>query len=348
MNKNTYNILSLDGGGIRGYISSLILKDLETSLYINESSYSPLLNKFDLITGSSTGSLIMALLAKGYKAESIPSIYEKWGPIIFSDTPFNITTNSDFNLSPNNKLLNLLNSLKSKLGLAPRFSTEKLQSIAQHLVPGAFEVSLEEFDKESLELLVPLYDVLNDKLTLVSSKHKELLMSEIVVASSCFPTVFGAQELEINKIKSLYMDGGIAVSNPSLLGVIHALNSGYELGDIRLVSIGTGTNVVTITEDLALAKGKLGWLTKLPSLLHSGGQEVQEYFAKNLTVEDYRFQVSLDRNDWGIKGTIDMTDTSKKSFSNMRALVKAYTQSEDYNSQKDTLKKIWNSELFNT
>ena len=52
--KRTIKILSIDGGGIRGLLPALILKNL-----INRfSGEKNLCNRFDLIAGTSTGSLI--------------------------------------------------------------------------------------------------------------------------------------------------------------------------------------------------------------------------------------------------------------------------------------------------
>lgn len=53
----TYRILSLDGGGIRGVIAAVILAEVEKQLNI------PLNQYFDLIAGTSTGSILAAAIA---------------------------------------------------------------------------------------------------------------------------------------------------------------------------------------------------------------------------------------------------------------------------------------------
>ncbi|MEH2079931.1 MAG: patatin-like phospholipase family protein [Nostoc sp.] len=59
----TFKILSLDGGGIRGVISVQMLKEVEKQI---KKTYDLELHEyFDMITGTSTGSIIAAGLAKG-------------------------------------------------------------------------------------------------------------------------------------------------------------------------------------------------------------------------------------------------------------------------------------------
>jgi patatin-like phospholipase/acyl hydrolase len=61
-------ILSLDGGGVRGILSLGLLLQIETLLrarHGNDPQFR-LCHYFDLIAGTSTGSIIAALLAKGW------------------------------------------------------------------------------------------------------------------------------------------------------------------------------------------------------------------------------------------------------------------------------------------
>ena len=51
------NILTIDGGGIRGYFSAYLLERIQQELDVKFSEY------FDLIAGTSTGSIIAAALA---------------------------------------------------------------------------------------------------------------------------------------------------------------------------------------------------------------------------------------------------------------------------------------------
>jgi patatin-like phospholipase/acyl hydrolase len=78
-----FRILSLDGGGVRGYLSIKILENVE--IFLNEVNGNdlPIGNRFDLIVGTSTGAIIGGLLAIGKTAKEVRKLYENDISIIF-------------------------------------------------------------------------------------------------------------------------------------------------------------------------------------------------------------------------------------------------------------------------
>ncbi|KAI9165166.1 hypothetical protein LWI28_008891 [Acer negundo] len=87
-------VLSLDGGGIRGIISGVILAQLESHLQeLDDDKDARLADYFDVIAGTSTGGLITALLTAPDEngrpisaAEDIVPFYFNNGPDIFPQT----------------------------------------------------------------------------------------------------------------------------------------------------------------------------------------------------------------------------------------------------------------------
>ena len=69
-------ILSLDGGGAKGFYTLGVLAQVEAMLKKN------LCDHFDLIFGTSTGSIIAALLSLGYKIEDIHGLYRQHVPTV--------------------------------------------------------------------------------------------------------------------------------------------------------------------------------------------------------------------------------------------------------------------------
>ena len=67
-------ILSLDGGGAKGFYTLGVLREIEGMVKC------PLHEKFDLIFGTSTGAIIAALLALGKSVGEISDLYEKYVP----------------------------------------------------------------------------------------------------------------------------------------------------------------------------------------------------------------------------------------------------------------------------
>ncbi len=64
-------ILSLDGGGSKGFYTLGVLKEIEGMMNC------PLYQLFDLVFGTSTGAIIAALIALGYEVDAIHSLYKE-------------------------------------------------------------------------------------------------------------------------------------------------------------------------------------------------------------------------------------------------------------------------------
>src|ERR1700733_14120108 len=77
MSSDPYRVLSLDGGGAKGFYTLGVLKQVEAML-----GGKPLYEHFDLIFGTSTGAIIAALLALGHQVESVLNLYEEHVPTI--------------------------------------------------------------------------------------------------------------------------------------------------------------------------------------------------------------------------------------------------------------------------
>ncbi|HUZ46744.1 MAG TPA: patatin-like phospholipase family protein [Terriglobia bacterium] len=74
-------ILSLDGGGAKGFYTLGVVAQVEAML-----KGKPLCERFDLIFGTSTGAIIAALLSLGYKVEDILCLYRKHVPTIMKNS----------------------------------------------------------------------------------------------------------------------------------------------------------------------------------------------------------------------------------------------------------------------
>src|SRR4051812_9892563 len=71
-----YRILTLDGGGAKGFYSLGVLREIEGLLA------QPLHESFDLVFGTSTGAIIAALIALGYPVVDIHALYKEHVPRI--------------------------------------------------------------------------------------------------------------------------------------------------------------------------------------------------------------------------------------------------------------------------
>ncbi len=69
-------ILSLDGGGSKGFYTLGVLREIEAMLNC------PLHKRFDLVFGTSTGAIIASLIALGYEVDQIHELYKEYVPEI--------------------------------------------------------------------------------------------------------------------------------------------------------------------------------------------------------------------------------------------------------------------------
>ena len=73
---NPCRVLSLDGGGAKGFYTLGVLREIEGM--VNR----PLCECFDLIFGTSTGAIIASLLALGRTVQDISALYEQYVPTV--------------------------------------------------------------------------------------------------------------------------------------------------------------------------------------------------------------------------------------------------------------------------
>jgi len=81
--KGPKRILALDGGGIRGILTLQFLKTIETLVKQRLGDEALLCDYFDLIGGTSTGSIIAAGLACGMTVEALQELYRNIGASVF-------------------------------------------------------------------------------------------------------------------------------------------------------------------------------------------------------------------------------------------------------------------------
>ncbi|MBR1424801.1 patatin-like phospholipase family protein [bacterium] len=213
--KKTFKILSIDGGGIKGIYSIALLSKLE------ELTDQKIVNSFDLICGTSTGGLIALLLGAGYSPREILEFYKTNANIIF----------------PQSKKANLL---KLAMGKA-KFSNEPLKKVLkQYLGDKKMQDSI-------VKLCIPAVDSDNERPTVFKTGHSKeyvrdphLLMLDVALATSAAPTYFPNYKIE--SLGRSFVDGGLSANNPSLIGVIEAMNlfvgQNKEFENFSVFSIG--------------------------------------------------------------------------------------------------------------
>jgi patatin-like phospholipase/acyl hydrolase len=286
MQKQHVRILSIDGGGIRGIIPLIILKNLESRLKDGKH----LSECFDIMAGTSTGGIIVLLLStpdqKGrpkYKAHEVLELYKTLGKQAFQTSLWqNIKTGAGW-----------WNAKYSASGL-------------ERILESYFEAI--ELKDTLTNVIVPAYEIEQDKTyffktTLArSSNDYNYYLKDIARATSAAPAYFKpAQVANVSSMQSrVFVDGGLAANNPTISAAVYAADIYGHETPFYIVSLGTGTNYGAKSKLLERNEvensGFLGWAKKIiPTMMYAVNAvtdyEMRHIFNYNKSHMDYyRFQ----------------------------------------------------------
>lgn len=246
-------ILSLDGGGIRGVISLGILKSIESYLAQRSGRGNTfrLSDYFDLIAGTSTGSMIAGALALGMTVDEVKAFYDKMGPILFPKTDVK------------GVLKFKRDGAKLDGVLSEVFGSRTFES--QDFRTGLM-VCLKRIDTDSNWCLTnnprsKFWETTDGSYT----PNKDYPVKAIIRASAAAPTFFEPVTMQITEKSpsgfpeqpGAFVDGAITGYNsPALQALMVALLPSYRFGwrsgpeNLLLISVGTGMrrNRFTVAE----------------------------------------------------------------------------------------------------
>lgn len=300
------NILSIDGGGMKGIVSAIVLVQLEKYLkQYSGNENSGITDYFDIVAGTSTGSILTALLLcpdelgkPKYHAEDVLEMYITKGKMMFQKRP-GYPVNSLFGL------------LKSKY-------TNRY-----------FKRELKEYfgDMPLSRLLKPClivsYDMATRKTLFFNSNScrvdpkRDILVRDAVLCSCSAPTYFPP----VGTNRGMYfehclIDGGVAANNPAMSALVEALKFNHvtNLSDTYLLSLGNATTLKTYscerTENWGIAK----FAFPLINIIMESSEEIVDYQVRKL-YECYNISNHYLRVEEMVHGEIpSMDDTSKEAI----------------------------------
>ncbi|MEG3838329.1 MULTISPECIES: patatin-like phospholipase family protein [unclassified Microcoleus] len=261
----TFKILSLDGGGIRGVLSATILKQVETT--IQEKTGQKLHEYFDLISGTSTGSILAAAITCQMNVQQMIDFYLEEGKNIFLPS-----------VREARKWRKVSQALGSNLLYPHEQGEQGLAKILQKKLihPELGSPKMSEIDRPYI--LIPAYDVYSRNTTWFTNNpadaktwYDNIELWKICTASASAPTFFPPYNLPYNEEQSLpHIDGGVSANNPALVAIAHALliekQNKLQLSDIAVLSIGTGNTTCPYSYEEINEWGQLGWARRLPDM----------------------------------------------------------------------------------
>lgn len=302
-----YKILALSGGGIRGVVSATILVEIEKELG------APLGQHFDLIAGTSTGSLLALGLAQGFSAKELLGFYIQDGIDIFPD---------------------FWNWLPRKIGQIFRdglsrtlFDDSGLERVIQHRL--GRDIRFGELKKP---LIVTAYDIWNQAAVIfknTKAEHANIPAWEICRASCAYPGVFPAHLLSDREaiedhlktgpsrttapyrrngklIETIpLIDGGFIAGNPGVCGLAERLRWNHDFPewnlpcppppervdpkDIVVVQVNTGRDVQKVSAAQSRQWGLGSWQLLSLTALFTGNNLVTDYALRQQLGEENCF-----------------------------------------------------------
>ena len=266
-----YRILSLNGGGIRGYLTLQILS------YIEEQADCKISDLFDLVVGTSSGSLIGALL------DSLPASY------------VSSTLKSSYRhqlFKPN--LLSFGGLFQTK------YKTENknnlIEEITDHISFRNYDFAAVAYDiKSNRPVIFNTLEQENNYRYLMTTEYST---SDAVKASSAAPLFWDPYSLD----EMILVDGAMVCNDPTNIGIKLALNTNHRLEDLYIVNLTTGSN--TRNYDMTCGAGILQWTMPLLSMLTNSQANATSMLYTNEGLDYYSLDVPL------INGSDDIDDIS--------------------------------------
>jgi patatin-like phospholipase len=231
----TYRILSLDGGGIRGVFPAAFLARLEDHVGKPIGSY------FDLIAGTSTGGIIAIGLGLGLSAHDILKLYEERGPAIFDQ----------HHGRAENWLRQRWRGAIQLFG--SKYSSAALRDALQSIMGDR------RLGESRTRLVIPAWHPMLERVYIYKTAHHPRLESDYkqtaldaAMATAAAPT-FLNPHLTSDAVE--LVDGGVWANNPIGVAAIEAIGVlGWPAKRLNILSIGTINDV----------KAPPSWRGKLP------------------------------------------------------------------------------------
>ena len=260
----SYRILSLDGGGIRGILTARILERLEEQL-------PGFLNGIDLFAGTSTGGLLALGLASGMTPTQLRAMYQEFADTVFADSLLD-------------NLLDLGNLIGAEYAYQPLktvlehyFSNQTLAALSRRVLISSFDLDNEGRGAGGIRSWKMKF--FHNYPGPESDGDQSIVDvgMRTTVAPAYFPVYQG------------YIDGGVATSNPAMCALAQAINphtGGQSLGNIALLSMGTGYNphyLPILDANWGLAQ----WAPHMLKIMMEAGTFTVDYQCRQILGESY-------------------------------------------------------------
>ncbi|CAN7770339.1 CBASS cGAMP-activated phospholipase [Caballeronia sp. LjRoot34] len=256
-----YRVLSLDGGGVRGLYTAVLLAELSRR-FAAQDGLTPgaefdLGKQFDMIVGTSTGAILAVALAAGVPLSEVARLFRDKAPGIFQHPV------------PEGGLA--LVSWISRHLRKPANAPEALRAALAEVLKD--ETVKQMYERRGIALCIPTVNVETNKSWVFKTPHdrKEnrlhrddnYKLVDVCMASAAAPIVFPLKCVEKPEDKAQvnwFTDGGLWANNPSLVALTEALTMVDPERPIELMAVSTCPPFKgRALRDHDSRRGLLGW-----------------------------------------------------------------------------------------
>ena len=254
-----YHILTLDGGGIRGLLTAILLERLEAAR-------PGLLAQVDLFAGASTGGILALGLAAGRTPAQARDLYERRGREVFADSRWD-----NFRDLGHAVRAQYTNAALKRV-LTAEFGSMTLGDLPHRVLVAAFDLENDPNCPPQMRTWKPKF--FHNFPGRDSDAHEKV--ADVAMRTCAAPSYF--------PIYQGYIDGGVVAANPSMAALAQALEpntGGQVLGDITLLSLGTGRN----NRYVPAQNNDWGWVQWAPHIINivlDGTSGVADYECRQL------------------------------------------------------------------
>lgn len=238
-------ILSLDGGGIRGVMTSRVLVELERL------SGRPIAGLFDIVAGTSTGGMIALAITKpggdgkpAHTAQEVFDTYVSYGRRIFPRVVWRPLRMDRLRASRP-----IVAQRLGALARPARYGNARYSAAGLHALLDEM-LGTTRLAEAMADVIVPSYDWKAGRAVVFRSRgarNGDLMnptMVQVALATTAAPTYFPAFRLRAPDRELVLIDGGLAANNPASVAYYEALYHAHFAGridpDFLVVSLGTG------------------------------------------------------------------------------------------------------------
>jgi patatin-like phospholipase/acyl hydrolase len=274
-------IISIDGGGIRGIYSISFLNKLEKKYCVPHKKL--LGNYFNVIVGTSTGSIIGCGLANKYSMEYIMDIYVKNSNRMFYD----------YDMWAHNLAAKSIHHI---------WGYKYDNSVLIDMCNKHFEdKTLDDLDSD---IYIPSYNISESK-CVIFQKGKNTRIKDAILSSASAPTYFQSYQID----DKIFIDGGIYKNNPAIIGILKAFTK-YKADKCELLSVG---NLLRDTKT-----DKTSWnfyqMDELHNIIHTAKQQSDDYIIRHLMeILDIEYD-RIEHKNFELSSTFYKMDNSNQKF----------------------------------